>query len=157
LSVETFAVALPEGRKRNAEACGNLLKAVRGLGIAERDIATAALGVTPQLKDENHPAKGVEGYFLRRDYTVQVRQLASIEAVVDTVLAAGANRLLSIEFGSTRQAQLRNDARASAARAAQSKAATLAAALGGRLGSARQINEENPEWGRGLNFVTSRP
>lgn len=157
LGVETFGETVSDAKRRNAEACSALLKAIRSHGIGELDIATAALEVKPEYKEQDHPAKGVEGYFVTRDYTVRLRQLRGLEALVDAAFSAGVNRLLSIEFGSSKQAQLREDARASAARAARVKAETLVSTLGGRLGSIRAIKEENPEWGRGLNFVSSRP
>jgi uncharacterized protein YggE len=146
VGVETFAGSLSVARQSNLEACENLLKSVRGLGIRESDIATATLDVRPKDREPGHAAKGIEGYFVTRDYTLTLRQVGLFEAVVDNVLANGANRIAGFEFRTSKLPAYREEARKRAAMAARQNAEALAKALGTSLGPPRQIIEDAGEW-----------
>ncbi len=146
VGVETFAVGLSAAKQSNLDACEHLLKSVRGLGIRESDIATATLDVRPKEREPGHAAKGVEGYFVTRDYTLTLRQVELFEAVVDNVLANGANRIAGFEFRTSKLPAYREEARKRAAMAARQNAEVLANALGASLGPPRQITEDAGEW-----------
>jgi uncharacterized protein YggE len=155
LGVETFAETVSAAKERNNQTSARLLEAIRAMGIAELDISTDRLRVTPQPRDEEHPAKGLAGFFVERGYTVTVRDLQRLPALVDGVLANGANTLHSIEFGSSEASRHRESARQEAVRAARSKAETLAAALGAELGFVRSITEEDPGWSSSMNSTVT--
>lgn len=75
-----------------------------------------------------------------REVKVQLDDLERLGPWTDAALAAGFSSISDIRFESTREATLREDARARAVADAKEKAAGLASAFGGRLGPVYSIN-----------------
>lgn len=75
-----------------------------------------------------------------REVEVRLDDLERLGAWTDAALAAGFTRIADIRFESTRQARLREDARARAVADAREKASGLASAFGGRLGPVYSVN-----------------
>lgn len=75
-----------------------------------------------------------------REVKVQLDDLERLGPWTDAALAAGFSSISDIRFESTREATLREDARARAVTDAKEKAHGLASAFGGRLGPVYSIN-----------------
>jgi len=139
--VETFKEDLDAARQANDEACARLIKAVKAAGVEEKHIQTDTMTVEITYKDNGHPARGIEGYFARRAYSVTLKDVKQFEAFVATVLKNGANVIHGFEFKTTELRKHRDEARKRAVRAAKEKAEALAAELGAKVGKPSSIGE----------------
>jgi uncharacterized protein len=141
LGVETFRPALDAARQANEQECARLVAAIKGLGVAEGDLQTDVLNVELAYRDGAHPSRGVEGYYVRRAYSVTLRDVKRFDALVEAALASGANRIMGFEFKTRNLRPHRDEARQLAIHAAQEKAQALSAAVGLKLGRPRGISE----------------
>ena len=141
VGVETFHRDLAVSKARNDSLSQRLVAAVRALGVEARHIRTADIEVEIRYVDRGPPSLEIEGYIARRAYSVTLKDVRLFEALVDTALASGANRLMGFEYRTTELRRHRDEARRLAARAAREKVELLAAELGGTIGRPRSIHE----------------
>jgi uncharacterized protein len=128
-------------------AVRGILTGIKALGIPEEKIATVQLTITPVY---GNPPKGsagerrepaIIGYQASNIVRVAVDDLKILGAVLDAGLAAGANQVEGISFDMKDDSGTRRQALVLAARDAQSKAESIAAAMGVQLGRVRSISE----------------
>jgi uncharacterized protein YggE len=114
------------------------IAALKGQGIAEKDIQTSGLNLNPQYVYEQNKPQRLTGYQATNDVTITVRDLAKLGTVVDAVVAAGANQINGISFGLANPRAAEDAARKAAVQALSAKAALYAEATGMKL--ARLVN-----------------
>ena len=132
--------ALDEAKAQSDAAARTLLAAIREAGVEAKDIQTDNLQVAIDYKDGG-PSYGIEGYIVRRDYAVTLRDATKFETLIDAALTNGANVLDGVEYRSTKLREHRDKAREMAATAAAEKAKAIAGTLGMQAGAPRQISE----------------
>ena len=107
--------------------------AVKGLGIAERDIQTSRYDFSPVYDVKDNGRSVITGYTVTNAVVVKVRGLENIGKVIETALANGANRVDSLEFSANDPSAAKNAALADAAQDARNKADATARTLGMRI------------------------
>jgi len=130
LGVTTNAPTAAEAMARNAAAMTKVIAALRAKGLAERDIATSTLGLSPQYAYPQGQAAELTGYEATNRVTITLTDLTLVGPVVDAAVGAGANDAGQISFGLKSRASAENFARLAAVKALDDKAATLADAAG---------------------------
>ena len=125
----TAAAALQANAQRMTAVIASLKKA----GIAERDIQTSGLNLSPQYRYvENQPPQ-LTGYQASNQVTVTVRDLKKLGAAVDATVAAGANQVNGVSFGLQDPSAAEDAARERAVKALAARADLYARATGLRL------------------------
>lgn len=143
--VLTQAVNIGAAQADNTKKSNAVLAFLKQQGIAEKDIKTIGYTISPQYQYFISPPcisfpcppqrpPQISGYEVRHTIEIKVRDFAKTDAVLDGVVAQGANEVGSVSFGVDNPEQARAEARAQAIRDAEGKARTLAKALGVRLG-----------------------
>ena len=143
LGVSSEAGTAQEAMARNSDAMAAVLARLREGGIAERDLQTSGLRLSPRY--EPRPAQTaprVTGYVAQNLVTVRIRELDRIGAVLDAAVADGANTIHGLSFGVAEPQALEDEARREAVAAALRQAETLAEAAGVGLGGVRAMIEE---------------
>ena len=120
-----------------------LLAALKAQGIEDKDIQTTYLDLQPTSYYEKHVR--INNFTASQSLSVTVRELSKLDAVMDAVMSAGANRIDGIEYQSSELRKYRDQARDEAAKAAKERAVALAAALGNQVGKTYSI-EEVQQW-----------
>ena len=160
VGVETFAVDLAASTSANDQHGGQLVQALRGSGIEEKDIQAdhADLEIVYQ---RDGIAQGVAGYRMRRTYSVTLRDVKKLDAVVRLALRSGANHLDGYELRTSQLRKYRDEVRKRAIAAAREKAEALAGELGCRIGDPVSINEgfygwfgNRGGWNSGMNAMS---
>ncbi len=155
LGVETFNASLQKGLELNNAAGKKVLDSVRAAGVEEKWIKTQDLSVTVQYVNSDHPSRGIEGYTLRRLYTVTLKDVGKAAAVINTALLSGANLMYGIDYRTTELRKHRDAARAAAVRAAREKAEALLGVLGCKAGKPVTVTEGGfGYYGYGRNVMT---
>ena len=132
-----------EAMDGNSRAMRQVQEALRGTGIAERDIATSALSLRPVIDYQsagNRPR--VVGYTAGHSLRVRVRDLTKLGDVLDRMVSAGANQIEGLQLTVSDWSQKVDEARTSAVADARRKAEILAQAAGARLGKVLSISEQ---------------
>jgi uncharacterized protein len=113
------------------------------LGVRAADVATAQ-ATLQQAFDGYGETRKFLGYRAVIGYRVFVVDLAKLEPILTGVVEAGADRLDRLTFHTSRQGELRNEARRRAVAAARAKAELYAHAAGVRVGPVLHIEDRNP-------------
>ncbi len=142
LGVTVAAKTVKEARSANATAMTAVIESLKKLGIADKDIQTTVLSLSPTYDystNTNPPA--LTGYTMSNGLAIIVRNLDKIGDAVDGALEAGATSLDGISFRVEDQAAAELQARLAAMTEAKSKAQTLASAAGVSIVGVASISE----------------
>jgi uncharacterized protein YggE len=142
LGVTTTAKTVEEARAANATLMTAIISALKGLGIADRDVQTTTLSLGPvyDYSTNTNPPR-LTGYTLTNVVAVTIRDLDVAGDMIDGAMAAGATTLDSITFRVADQTTAEQEAREAALREARAKAQTLATAAGVSIDGVASISE----------------
>ena len=131
----------------NSAAMEQVLRTVAGLGIADRDVQTTGIAVTPQ-RAQPQPGRqqppDIVGYEVSNQVRIRIRDLGILGRLLDALVAQGANTLHGIAFSIADPAPLLQQARARAIADARQKAEAYAGAAGVKLGRVLFIRDATP-------------
>ena len=140
LAIETEGVTASEAAARNAELADAVKRRLEGLDAARLRSSTGGYSLDPIYAVTPPSPEGVEkppvirGYRAHNELRVEVRNLEAVGQVLDSAIAAGANRVQGVVFSlEAREGALR-EALTRAGREARAQAEAAAAAVGVRLG-----------------------
>jgi uncharacterized protein YggE len=139
VGVQTQAATAAQSTAETNRLLNAVLDALRGRGVAPRDLQTSGLSVSPQYAPQRQE---IVGYQASNTVTVTVNDLSRAGELLDAAIAAGANRVGGLRFGIRDTAALRQRALAEAVRAARANAEALAAESGVRIVGISSIQEE---------------
>lgn len=141
LGVQTDAPTAAEALRANAAKMNQVIAALKRGGIADRDIQTSGLNVSPQyVYQENLPPK-LTGYQVTNQVTILVRDLSKLGQAVDAAVDSGANTVGGISFGLEDSDKAESAARLEAVKALQAKANLYAQAMGYRVARLVTLSE----------------
>lgn len=140
LGVEVTEVGAADAQARASERMAAVIEAVRGAGVAARDIATARIALGAAW-DYSGVAPRMTGYTATQTLAVRVRELGALGGVIDAAVRAGATTVESVSLEVADQAAALAEARDAAMADATAKATALARAAGVSLGRAVAIRE----------------
>jgi uncharacterized protein len=146
VGVVTSAPTAAKALQENTDAMQKLFKRISGLGIAEKDVQTSSVNVTPQYKrgPQGQVEPGVVGYEVTNQVHITVRDLAKVGGVLDDLVSEGANTVHGIQFSVAEPEPLLDEARKKAVQNARHKAELYAASADVKVGRVLLIQEETP-------------
>lgn len=106
-----------------------VIKAIKALGVEDKDIQTSSLSLDGVYDYNSNPAR-LTGYQATNLVTVTVRDITKTGAVIDAATGAGATDVNNISFRLDDQTAAESAAREEAVKSARAKADTIAAAAG---------------------------
>lgn len=125
-----------------SEGAAAVLAQLQAEGIVERDVQTRNVGLNPlYARNNDGSAPRVTGYVASNDLVVRVRDFDSLGAVLDAIVADGANAMNGLSFDVAERGDLEQTARAEAVAEARATAQVLAEAAGVNLGQVLSISE----------------
>jgi len=142
VGVHTEKPSAAEAVDENNAQTEKMIKALKDFGIASKDIRTTNFSIWPQ--DKYDPMTGTptgeKTYVVDNTVYVTVRDLGKLGDLLDTVVAAGANTVNSIQFDVADKSEALTKARAEAVKDAEAQAQELADAAGVKLGEVQTIS-----------------
>lgn len=115
--VVTRADTAADALRANSQAMTRVFAELRRAGVAERDMQTRQLTVSPvytqPVRDSNQSPR-ITGYEARNTVTALIRDLDRTGPVIDALVNAGANQLEGVRFGYSGEEEARNEARRAA-------------------------------------------
>lgn len=125
----TAAAALAERSARMARVIAALKKA----GIADRDIATATVGLSPQYRYTDGQPPQITGYQASNTASIRFRDVAKAGAILDALVASGANQIDGPDLSIDQPDAALDEARLDAMKRARTRAELYAKAAGLRV------------------------
>lgn len=146
LGIEAQAASVAEAQAQGAGAMEQVMAALKGQGIAEKDIQTQYFNIQRVTRwDDDKQQEIVIGYRVTNTVTAKIREVAKAGTVIDAVVVAGGDlvRISSIGFTVDDPTAYYAEARQKAVVDAQAKAVQLAEVAGVKLGKATYISESS--------------
>jgi uncharacterized protein YggE len=122
----------------SSAAVARVVAALRREGIAQADIQTADVSLSPRWSENG---ESIIGYTASNTVTAIIRRLGQAGAVIDAAVAAGANQMSGPSLLASDQASAYRDALRAAVANARAKAQTLATASGVTAGRITAVVE----------------
>jgi uncharacterized protein len=156
--VVTQATTAAEAIRENSSRMDAVIAALKRAGIADRDIQTSSINLSPQYTDPEREAqirarttgqpyippdsaRRIIGYEARNTVQVRVRNLANMGRVIDTLVAVGANEVNGPNFTLDEQQAALDEARLEAVTKGRQRAELYARAAGMRVARILSISE----------------
>jgi len=161
-AVETHAHTAEQAARGNAKLSDKVKRAIQSKLGDKGKLWTVGYNLFP---DYSNPRPGDEtpkviGYRATNSVHVETGAIDLAGALIDAAVAAGANRVDSINFGLRDESKARNEAITKASKDAQAQAQTLASALGVKLKAVFRASTEGgqrpiPMMARSESFAAS--
>ena len=119
--VVTQAADSSAAMQANAQQMNQVMAAIREAGIAERDVRTSGISISPRYRHTENEA--------RNTVNVTVRDISKLGQVMDVLVASGANQIHGPQFEIGEPEEAYNEARRAALETAQARAALYADTL----------------------------
>jgi len=139
--VTTQAATASEAMAQNAARMARVLAALRKAGIAERDVQTARLSLSPQYKYEQNQPPVLTGYQAGNQVTVRFRDIGRTGGILDALVAQGATDISGPNLTLDSPDQAMDEARTDAVAKARARAELYAKASGLRVERILSISE----------------
>lgn len=114
----------------NATRMATTVAALRKAGVADRDIQTSAINLNPQYRYGENVAPVITGYQASNQVTVRFRDVKKAGAILDTLVAQGANQINGPTFSIDKPEAALDEARTAAVTKARARAELYAKAAG---------------------------
>lgn len=127
--------------RENAAQMDKVMAAIKAAGIAERDIQTSGINLSPQYRYAENEAPKIVGYQASNTVSLKVRDITKLGRVLDSLAAQGANQINGPSFEIDQPEPVYDEARVAALKKAQARAETYAKTLGLRVRRIVSISE----------------
>lgn len=133
----TAALAMSQNSARMAR----VLAALRAAGVAERDMRTASVSLSPQYRHAENKPPVITGYQASNQVTVRFRDIAKAGAILDALVREGANSIDGPNLSIENPESAMDEARTAAMARARARADLYARAAGLRVERILSISE----------------
>jgi hypothetical protein len=128
--VVTQGATAAAAMRDNAARMAATVAALKRAGVADRDVQTSALTLQPQYRYADNQPPVLTGYQASNRVTARLRDVARVGAVLDALVAAGANQIDGPDFSVEHADAALDEARTQAVALARSRAELYAQAAG---------------------------
>lgn len=139
--VVTRATTAGAAIQENAARMERVIAALGRAGVADRDIQTTSISLSPEYRyRENQPPQLV-GYSASNQVTIRFREIRNSGRILDALVAEGANQINGPTMVIEHPEEALDEARANAVAAGRRRAELYARALGKRVARIISISE----------------
>lgn len=139
--VVTQAASAGDAMRQNSTRMATVLAALRRAGVAERDIQTASVALSPQYRYAQNEPPVITGYQASNQVTVRFRDVAKSGAILDALVKEGANNISGPNLTIEKPEAALDEARTAAVATARARAELYAKAAGLRVDRILSISE----------------
>lgn len=139
LSVNTQAIDSATAKAELDKKVNAFFDALNDMGIDDEDIVARSMNISAQYDYQNRQQKFI-GFQASRSIVVELSDLDKIHPVLDTAVAMKVDGIQGIQYASSKEDELREQARAEAIKDSITKATDIAQAYDAKLGPVDNIN-----------------
>lgn len=130
-----------EAMRDNGARMARVIAALRKAGVAERDIQTASVSLSPQYRHVENQPPVITGYQASNQLSIRFRDIARSGTILDALVREGANNINGPELGLDKPDAALDEARTDAVAKARARASLYAQAAGLRVDRILSISE----------------
>jgi uncharacterized protein YggE len=130
VGVVTQAADSAAAMRSNAEQMNRVMAGIREAGIADKDIRTSGVSLSPQYRYDQDRPPTITGYQASNTVTIKVRDIGNLGEVMDALAGQGANQIHGPNFEIDEPEPVYDEARLAALEKARARANAYARALG---------------------------
>ncbi len=127
--------------RRNAEQMNRIMEAIKGAGIADKDVQTTGVSLNPDYHYVSNRPPRIKGYYGSNTVNVTVRDIGALGGLLDAMVAAGANQINGPTFDIGDKDAVLDEARGKALAQAKTRAEGYAKRLGLRVRRVVSVDE----------------
>ena len=139
--VTTQAPSAVEAIGQNATRIERVRAALKRAGIADRDIQTASINLSPQYRYVENQSPVLTGYQASNQLTVRFHDIRASGKILDALVGEGANQISGPNLSIEHPESALDEARTKAVAAARARADLYARALGMRVARVISVSE----------------
>ena len=141
--VVTQAATAGDAMRQNSTRMAAVLAALKRAGVAERDIQTSSIALSPQYRYAQNEPPVITGYQASNQVTVRFRDVAKSGTILDALVREGANNISGPNLTIDKPEAALDEARTAAVATARARAELYAKAAGLRVDRILSISEGN--------------
>ncbi len=138
--------------KENTNKMNEIVKALKALGIEEKDIKTSSYNLNP-VYDWTNNRQTLRGYEVYQTVTIKIRNLDKIGDAIAKTTEKGANQVGNISFTIDDEFELKAQARDAAIERARTKAEDISRKTGMKLGKIVNVYENQVYYPSSANYA----
>lgn len=142
VGVQVEAKTAADAMAQQASQMNGVFAAVKAAGIADRDMQTGNMSLSPVYEYPNNARPRLTGYQASNSITIRVRKLDTLGKTLDAVVKGGGNTINGISFSVDQPEKFQNEARVEAIQDAAAKAELYAQAVGYKVKRIVTISEQ---------------
>lgn len=139
--VVTQALTAADAMQQNASRMTATVAALKASGVADRDIQTASINLSPQYRYAENKAPEITGYQASNQVSVRFRDIRRAGRILDTLVKQGANQINGPVFSVENADTALDEARVAAVKTARARADLYAQAAGLKVKRIISISE----------------
>jgi uncharacterized protein YggE len=140
IGVHTQNASAKDAVAENNTQAQAVITAIKGFGVAEKDIQTTNFSIYPQQQYDNEGKPTGIVYMVDNTVYVTVRDLSKLGSLLDSSVSSGANNISSIQFDVADKTEALSQARLAAVKDARKQADELTKATEVGLGVVQSIS-----------------
>jgi uncharacterized protein len=125
----------------NAARMARVLAALKRAGVADKDITTSAVNLSPQYRYNNNQPPVITGYQANNQVTVRFRDITRSGAILDALVKEGSNEINGPSLTIDKPEAALDEARIAAITAGRARAEVYASAAGMKIKRIVSISE----------------
>lgn len=141
--VTTQSATAGEAMRENSQRMAAVVAAIKKAGVADRDIKTASINLSPQYRYADNQPPQLVGYRASNQVQVRFRDIARAGGILDALVAQGANQINGPNFTLDDPEAALDEARTAAIAKARQRANLYASAAGLKVKRILAISEGN--------------
>lgn len=127
----------------NAARMARVLAALKRAGVADKDVTTSAVNLSPQYRYNNNQPPVITGYQANNQVTVRFRDIARSGAILDALVKEGSNEINGPSMIIDKPEAALDEARIAAINAGRARAEVYASAAGMKVKRIVSISEND--------------
>ena len=139
--VVTRSVTAKSALQQAATRMDRVIAALKRAGVEDRDIQTSNINLNPEYTYANNQPPKLNGYTASNQLTIRFRDIANSGAILDALVAEGANQINGPSLTIDKPEAALDEARARAVAAGRARADLYARSLGLRVARVVSVSE----------------
>jgi uncharacterized protein len=127
----------------NAARMARVLAALKSAGVADKDVTTSAVNLSPQYRYNNNQPPVITGYQANNQVTVRFRDITRSGAILDALVKEGSNEINGPSLTIDKPEAALDEARVAAITAGRARAEVYANAAGMKIKRIISISEND--------------
>ena len=141
--VVTQAADAATAMRDNAARMARVIAALKKAGVADRDVSTSSIALSPQYRYVENQTPVITGYQASNQLTIRFRDIAKSGAILDVLVKEGANQINGPTLTIDKPEAAQDEARIAAVKQARARADLYARATGLKVKRIISISESD--------------